>query len=266
MKRLDCSYTDEAKMTMSEQLAKPPLIEALCEFHFPANVPWDWTTPGLIYARLKDQYPERSQQEIYQMVQTQSIEPPQVEQLLRLQFRKADGTGIVQIAPHTLTINQLKPYPGWTSYRTHIQEILAVYREIASPPSVANFHLRYINRLELPIVRNTDSFDWSEYCTATPGVPMALREGANYSYIQRATITRTDAPMTLNLTAGVAPPETPEHFAFLLDLEQIVHPPKIEFDDIESWLEKAHSGIEDAFQQCFTSHAMAHFRGGEDNV
>ena len=44
---------------MGRQYNSPPIKEAICEFRFRSETPWDLAVPGLIYAELKDDFPRR---------------------------------------------------------------------------------------------------------------------------------------------------------------------------------------------------------------
>ena len=46
---------------MPKRYNNPPIVEALCEFQFDEDVPWDLTLIGLIYDKLKDYFPKRQQ-------------------------------------------------------------------------------------------------------------------------------------------------------------------------------------------------------------
>ncbi len=46
---------------MTKRYNNPPLVEALCEFQFDADVPWDLTLIGLIYDKLQGLFPKKQQ-------------------------------------------------------------------------------------------------------------------------------------------------------------------------------------------------------------
>ena len=47
---------------MGRRYKNPPIVEALCEFEFISSQPWDLTIPGLIYEKVKDEFPDKRQQ------------------------------------------------------------------------------------------------------------------------------------------------------------------------------------------------------------
>ncbi len=49
---------------MSRKYKNPPVVEALCEFQFISDKSWDLTLPGLIYERVKSEFPVKQQTEI----------------------------------------------------------------------------------------------------------------------------------------------------------------------------------------------------------
>src|SRR5882672_10952662 len=99
---------------MARIYEEPPLIEAVCEFHFEPGHEWDWTIPGLIYPKLSKDFPKKREQRLFQL-QVQAG-PQEMTQSLkgqgaRMQFLKEDERALIQVGPDTLAINHLKPYP-----------------------------------------------------------------------------------------------------------------------------------------------------------
>ncbi len=108
---------------MGKKYKDPPLVEALCEFQFISEPSWDLTVPGLIYERVKENFPDKHQQ-IGISMQFRPTEEG-VEQKVepnppRIQFYKSDKTALIQVAQDLFVINQLKPYPTWGNFKPMI--------------------------------------------------------------------------------------------------------------------------------------------------
>ena len=44
---------------MQGTYANAPLLEAICELRFVPGAPWDWTIPGVLYERVKGEFPSK---------------------------------------------------------------------------------------------------------------------------------------------------------------------------------------------------------------
>jgi len=94
---------------MGKKYDNPPLIEVLCEFHLNSQFPWDIVYPGLIYNKLKKDFPNREQVQIQTL--DVSADPRDSRQIIRImdriQFLNNDRNGVVQVGKDFLSINHL---------------------------------------------------------------------------------------------------------------------------------------------------------------
>ena len=158
---------------MGRRYKNPPIVEALCEFEFISSQPWDLTIPGLIYEKVKDEFPDKRQQ-IGIGVQLKPTEkgfehkveptPP------RIQFYKRDKTALIQVAPDLLVVNQLKPYMTWAKFKPMILDSLQKYRDIANPKGFKRVGLRYINKINI----KAETIELSDYFDFYPYIPKNL--------------------------------------------------------------------------------------------
>ena len=84
---------------MGRLYKNPPLIEALCEFQFEPDQPWDWTIPGLVYDKVKKEFPKKKQQNIIKM---EVHADPEISQsvkgeIARMQFLREDEQALIQV-------------------------------------------------------------------------------------------------------------------------------------------------------------------------
>lgn len=250
---------------MSRVYKNPPVIEALCEFQFAPGQPWDWTVPGLVYAKIKKTFPDKQEQKAVD-VMMEPNQPPRLRESTRLQFFRHNKQALVQIGPDLLVINHLRPYPTWDVFREMIYQQFDIYRQVAKPDAIKRITLRYINRLDLPSNLNTDDFDLSEYCLATPGIPRELLHSADYTFAQRVDIRRRDSNGSLTIQSGSAPVEKPGYFGFGLDFEYAtLLKDTMPLDAATNWIEQAHEEIEKAFDLCYTERAKALFDEGHND-
>jgi len=243
---------------MGKKYKNPPLVEALCEFQFISSQPWDITIPGLVYERIKDKFPKKEQQlgiGIQLQPTDRGVEhriepvPP------RIQFRKEDGTALIQIAPDLLVVNQLKPYPTWKNFKSMILEDFNIYREVAKPKGFRRIGLRYINIFEFDKSR----VELREYFRYYPSIPDDLPQ-IYTSLLVRVEFPFEDDNEILILTLGSMIPSNPNVTSLVLDIDYaMIKPEYIPLDSVCEWLEKAHKRVEDAFESSITDKSRELF-------
>ncbi|MCY4225266.1 MAG: TIGR04255 family protein [Bacteroidetes bacterium] len=140
----------------------PPIIEAICEFHFASSSGWDPTLPGKLHAELEGDYvgQPRRWESIEFGVQIQSGasakfqvgEGPEKVQLITENEKR-----IIGIGPDVLSIHMLSPYldphysdgTGWVEFHARIKEALNSYWQVVQPKGVKKTGIRYINKIEV---------------------------------------------------------------------------------------------------------------------
>ena len=221
-----------------------PLVEALCEFGFAPGAEWAPSVDVGLEDAFKSPYPQKK---ALTTIHTQvSVNEQGVQQGVlqgqRIQFIRDDGSAMVQIAPNTLTINQLTPYNGWDSFRPTILQGLKKYRRVTAPSGILRVHLRYINRIELQgnMVELDDWFEFSFRQPAMQELPGAAQYlvGARYPYDQHSLL-------KVELSSA---PGGEDFVASVLDLEYtVVGENVLKFEGVEAWLDVAHTRIEAAW-------------------
>lgn len=236
---------------MPRQYERPPILEALCEFRFVPAKPWDWTIPGIFYEKMKEDFPEKRQQNLLEVALQSDAD--RIRQdikggIARMQFVRQDGTALVQIGPDNLIVNHLRPYPGWASFEKLILEHLQIYRTTADPSSLARIGLRYINRIDVDAM----ICELEEYFNAPPKLPEPIPQVFN-SFLMTVDAAYESPSSTLRFTFSRAVPDRENVQSFVLDLDISAADeaaPKI--NDTDSWLRLAHERLEAAFDAAFT--------------
>lgn len=246
---------------MNRRYNNPPVEEALCDFQFIPGQPWDMTIPGLLYEKIRDEFPIKEQQmglgigfRPKEGGIEQRVEIPQ-----RMQFLRSDKSSLVQVGRDLLTINQLKPYPTWETFKPMILQNLKIYQAIAKPKGLRRIGLRYINKItfeEYPI-EATDYFNY--YPTIPTGLPQM-----HEAFHVKVEIPYEDGGDRLLLTFSTATPGKSQALTLVLDLDYIMAiPERVPIDQADAWVEKAHKIVEAAFEACVTDKCRNLF--GEKN-
>lgn len=227
----------------------PPLIEALVEFHFPAHGPWDSTIPGLLYEKVRHDFPTKrtmTQKMVEIQVHDQQIRH-KVNQTERSQFARRDESALVQVGPYLLVANHLRPYTKWEHLRDITDRALATYFEIETPKRVERVVLQYINQVEF----DSAKFDLEDYFEYYPRVSDALARdyGAFFVGIH---IPYQDPPAVLvvEMTPGNPDPEARRLPIMLTLTYQNVQPLPADKGKLMEWLESGHTRVNDAFEAC----------------
>lgn len=244
---------------MSRKYKNPPLIEAVCEFQFAQKSEWDIAIPGLIYGELKGDFPIRVQvpNEIgFTMTPTpEGGSQPQVYAASdRIQFYREDKKALVQVGPHLLTINHLKPYPTWEDYLPLIRHAYSIYRNVAQPEGLERIGLRYINRLDIP----DTNVELEDYFQFYPHIGTELPQNFG-SFIVGGQFIFGDTD-ALKVQMASAQPERPSHMGVVLDLDySTLAANDIKLENAHEWLQVAHDRLEQAFEACLTDKLRAIF-------
>lgn len=244
---------------MSRKYNNPPIVEALCEFQFVPSQPSDMTIPGLLYEKIKEEFPERRQQMGFG-VGIQPKEGGMTEQRFelappRMQFLRPDKSALVQVGPDLLTINYLKPYPTWELFKPLILKNLEIYQAITKPKGFKRVGLRYINKIEF----DEHPIELTEYFNYYPFIPTTLPQ-MHETFQVRVEIPYEEGHDRLLLTLASAIPEKPDVLSLLLDLDYIMAiPERIALNQVYDWIEKAHTTVENAFEACITDKCRSRF-------
>src|SRR6185503_9127717 len=243
---------------MGRLYENPPLIEAVCEFRFEPDQPWDWTIPGLVYDKVKKEFPKKKQLNV---LEVGVHADPEVSQsvkgaVARMQFLSEDENAFIQVGRNLLGVNHLQPYPTWGKFQKMIKNGLAVYREVAYPKAINRIGLRYINRLEIP----KEQVKIEDYILAMPTVPQPVPQ-IFARWLQRVEIPFEDVNGLMVIQSGSLDQDDPEKILFILDLDFItLDVRKINLDDTFEWVTQAHDEIEKTFESCITDKMRALFK------
>ena len=227
---------------------KPPVQEALCEIFF-SGQEWDDTVPGSFYGDIKDNYPTKTQLKhlgielnLGQKERTTRFH----EKDDRIQFRKPDGSQIIQLGPEMLVVNQLRPYPRFETWLPVLKDKFNLYSKYAKPKNVEKIGIRYINRIVIP----QSEIKMEHYFDIYPNLPKALGDKHGPFMIRMEMPTKFEKHRLI-ITFASAPSEQPNTTAFALDLYDtfaVQLPPNI--DEVTKVAKEGHDNIVLAFENC----------------
>lgn len=246
----------EGARAVGRQYKSPPIIEAICEFQFDPASPWDVTIPGLVYDQLREDFPQKRQRKIVNQDTSDTAEGPRtnITMIDRAQFYNESETALIQVNPHFLSVNHLKPYPSWAVFLPLIEKGLDTYRQVATPSAIRRVGLRYINRIELPggKIELEDYFEFGpclganvpqDYVDCIVGVTIPFKDPGGLLRVQLTTQT-----------------STPETIPMVLDLDHFrIDPKGMAPDAVIDWVDRAHDNVETLFEGCITDRTRELF-------
>lgn len=228
---------------------RSPLQEALCEFGFAPSEGFGPETIAVFQSALADRYPlRRSLKTISGKI---IVNPDTVEQGIvhgeRVQLLSEDHLSLVQINKDLLVINQLHPYPTWSAFKPSILSALDVFQSTFKPGPIFRAHLRYINRLDF-VEPSVALGDWFEFGLEGPAVADSMTTvgfsvTAQFEY-------ETDGRVKITLADTVSDDSA---LRCILDIEYISADESVlTSNNIDLWLDEAHSRVESAWLGCIT--------------
>lgn len=128
-----------------------PLKEATFEIRFNTTFPPD-TIYGIVYSKLKDDYPESKSLPIMQIPET--VRLSDVNLANQPYYQMKNGNFLLQFGPRIMALSVVDVYCGWESFR---QELLRVFNTISTlgfVSEITRIGLRYINTFETDILEN----------------------------------------------------------------------------------------------------------------
>jgi len=242
---------------MGRKYANPPIVEAVCEFRLSPDTPWDLTVPGLLYEKLKEEFPHKESRLMQEMEIKKG--PGGVQQEVRtseriLLFTKGRKL-FVQVGPRLVAINSLSPYPTWADFHPKIERTWQALRNTVEVKGVERIGLRYINRITVPISQPIEEY-FAFHPLVGPNLPqkmMSFSVGAEFALHEGRDRCRVQL-----MTAA---PESSETSTLFLDIDYFLARPKgIDLADALAWVDEAHDKVESIFEGCITDRLRELFR------
>ena len=245
---------------MGKKYLNSPIVEAVCEFRFAPETPWDLTIPGLLYKHIKTSFPLKEERILQQLRvnQTKNGEINQETTLNKVQaFLRRDRQCFMNIGDRLISIHTVKPYLTWTKFRPIISKIYNALIKELETPTIERIGLRYINRIEIPQDHPLleDYFDYG------------LRLKDNFHAVEvseffiGSVFPYADKRDACRVQLVSALPENPQTSALILDLDYFLQTPKsIPADQAIDWVEAAHTTAEALFEDCITDRLREIFR------
>lgn len=229
----------------------PPIVEAVCEFRFSSDTPWEQDLPDRFHDAVKDNFPIRESkkgQSLEIKANSAGIEGPRVETVEISAFLAENRRTLIHIGPRALSVHCLRPYPSWDVFGPMI---CRAYETIASlTEGIRGFDrigLLYIDKIEIPGEKIKIEDYFAFYPHLGKGLPQDVENfmiGCDFAYKDRD-ICR------LKLTRAM--PEKQNTQAYLLTTDYfLARKDTVRPDNACAWVEEAHTAVKALFKGCIT--------------
>lgn len=235
----------------------PPIIEAVCEFRFSSDTPWDDNISDTLFNSIKDDFPiqESRQNARIKVKSTGKQIEPEIVIADKSIFLSRDRKNVIQIGPRLIAISCLKPYQSWEKFQPNIKYAFEIICKITDIKGINRIALLYIDKIDLP----ADQIDIEEYFKFYPCLGSDLPDkfvnfivGCDFSFAKKRDMCR------LKLTKAM--PEIKGGSAFLLTSEYyLAKRNTVAKEDAMNWVENAHVELKRIFQGCITEKLEDYF-------
>lgn len=229
----------------------PPIVEAVCEFRFSADTPWEQNLPERFYDAVKERFPireSRKEQAIQIKASSEGVVEHRLEMTETPVFLAGDRKVLIQIGPRRLSIHRLKPYHSWGDFKSTIN---LAYDTVTSLTNVTGFDragLLYVDKIEIPgsSIRLADYFTFYPHCgEGLSGDVMNFMVSCDLTYSGNRDICR------LSMTRAM--PEKEGNSAYLLTTDYFLAKRNaVKPEDVMTWVEEAHKTVKALFKGCIT--------------
>lgn len=248
----------ERRKVMSKKYANDPIVEAVCEFRLAPDAKWDLTIPGLIYEKVRRDFPNKEQRIIQEVELTQSSQG--IRQNTRTSeraiFLTNDRKTFIQVGPHLLAISCLKPYPTWEGFKPWIEKAFNALADTVDVKVLQRIGLRYVNRIEIggKPLKLEDYFEF--YPFLGQNLPQDL---LNFNMMCVLPFFDRRDSCRVQLTNAV--PDESGNIAIQLDLDYFLSQPfAFLANQALEWVDSAHQKVEDIFEGCLAERLRETFR------
>lgn len=142
-------------------------------------------------------------------------------------FFSADEKQVFQARKDGFTLNRLKPYENWESFRDEAKRLWDLYRRLSSP-EILRIGLRYINKIDIPMPVH----DLIDYLPAAPVIPKGLPQNVN-SFLTRVVLSEPTLQASAVITQLFEQIVDPNFLPLMLDIDVFMDRGLIEED--EAW-------------------------------
>lgn len=192
-----------------------PIIEAVIDLRISLPNEFDVSSFDILDAELSIDLPNKSNFTIT-TAQFQSNEPQSAtidKQHSGYRYESSDKKKILIMSKEAYTFSHLAPYVSWDNFHSEAQKFWKLYEKISNPVSINRLGLRYINRIDFPMLERLNM-----YLKLYPTVPDIPNRPALGFYMQLQ-VPQPDIDGMLIINEARVDAENPDIFSVLIDID-----------------------------------------------
>ncbi len=244
---------------MPDKYPNCPIVEAVCEFQLTPDTDWDPTVAGLVYERVKSEFPNKDRRPIHRVQSAQDpgkVRPDMLFAELAV-FLTTDKKMLMHIGPHLFSLNALKPYPGWETFSARLESAFRTLTRVVNVKELQRIGLRYINRIELP----GPSAQLDQFFEFMPLLRGSLPQDM-VAFNVRSVFPFNGSRDLCKLELTNAAPEKSDNAAFILDLDYYLNRARaVSAEAAMEWVNEAHERVSELFEGAITDRLRKIFQG-----
>ena len=201
-------------MVTPRHLNKAPITEALVDVRVKLRPDIDLSTLQSVADSASGDYPEKKERirvdSKFEFKTKQSKTTFDVDGYL---CTSSDQKQVVQFRLDGFTFSRLRPYKTWEDLREEAYRLWQLYVRATSPEWVTRVAVRYLNQLEIPLLR-----ELSDYLTSPPTIPRDLPQVLN-GFLMRYVIRDPSSDMVGIVMQSFEPVKAPDMAPVVLDID-----------------------------------------------
>jgi len=208
-----------------------------------------------IHADISNEYPKRT--DIFKLLGKFVPGQPLTQEESHLGFRydSVDGKYVLQTRIDGFTLSRLQPYEHWEPFRAEAHRLWLIYRRFAAPLHCIRAAVRYVNRIDIPVIPADMKSYFRTFPEVSPDMPQVMS-----GHVMQLLMPQENEIMLSLIQASVPPPK-PDVVSVNLDLD-LYKESATEFSTDERIWDFLDSlrGIRDhIFESCITDRTRALF-------
>lgn len=110
-------------------------------------------------------------------------------------FESEDGLHVVQVSRRAFSFHRMRPYQDWTQFSATARYFWEAFVARLGRGRISNIHLRYLNRIEIPL-----PFEYlQDYLSLYPKVPKGIDTGSS-GFLMRLALADPSVPAFAHVT------------------------------------------------------------------
>ena len=168
-----------------------------------------------------------------------------------------DADELLVLWPSVFVVSQLAPYPGWEAFIGRCERDWRTWRQVAGYREIRRIGLRFINRIDIPIV--DDKAEHEKYLNIYARLPNLI--GSVNGYSTQIATENEEIKCLLKVNSGTVHTPLLGHSSFLLDIDfgRMIDVPQRD-EEIFALLSEIRVKKNEVFEACITKRARRLFQ------